>query len=417
MHIMRNMRENLPVRGIINGEGLTGMSDINRYDIIVVGAGPAGSMAAMSAASAGKRVCLLERKPKAGTPVRCGEGVGFKGLTLTLGPPRPEWIKSTLTRARMVSPSGIKVEIQNGAEGWILDRGRMDADLVTMAAENGAEFMPDTPVTSAEKLGNGLYKCICADKKASREFTSPCLILADGVESRLARGLGWNTTLKLSDIESGAFARVRSRDIEPDCCTFYTGSKAAPGGYVWIFPRGEGEANIGLGVIGTKCRPGLPKELLLNFIDTHFPKSKVTDLHCGGVPVARWVRPLVKGGVMLVGDAARQVNSINGAGIAYSLYAGKTAGTAAAKSIRKDGTCDHRVLMEYHRQWAKSFGKQVDRSFALKEFIMSADDSFLDNIAASLSKEDPNKISYLRVFTRAFASKPLLLLKAFKLFR
>jgi len=392
------------------------MSDINRYDIIVVGAGPAGSMAAMSAASAGKRVCLLERKPKAGTPVRCGEGVGFKGLTLSIEP-RPEWIKSTLTCARMVSPSGIEVDIKNGADGWILDRERMDADLVAMAVEQGADFMPNSPVTSAEMLQNGLYRCVCTNRKGVREFTAPCLILADGVESRLARGFGWNTALKLGDIESGAFARIKSKDIEPDCCTFFTGSRAAPGGYVWIFPRGEGEANVGLGVIGSKCQPGLPKELLLNFIDNRFPKARVSDLHCGGIPVARWVRPLVKGGVMLVGDAARQVNAINGAGIAYSLYAGKTAGAIAAKSIRGDGACDHRALMEYHRDWAKKFGKQLDRAFALKEFIMSANDSFLDKIAASLSKEDPNKISYLRVFTRAFASKPLLLLKAFKLFR
>ncbi|MCL2182759.1 MAG: NAD(P)/FAD-dependent oxidoreductase [Chitinispirillia bacterium] len=394
------------------------MSDAanNKYDIIVVGAGPAGSMAAMAAAEAGRRVCLLERKSKAGAPVRCGEGVGFKGLTLSVEP-RPEWIKSTLTRARMVSPSGINVEIKNGAEGWILDRERMDAGLAAMAAEKGAELIPNTPVTSAEKLPDGTYRCVSAETGDAREFTAPCLILADGVESRLARGFGWNTALKPGDIESGAFARVKSKDIEPDCCVFYTGSKAAPGGYVWIFPRGEGEANVGLGVIGSRCRPGLPKELLLSFIAGRFPNAEVTDLHCGGIPVARWTRPLVKEGVMLAGDAARQVNAINGAGIAYSLYAGKAAGAAAAKSIRPNGTCDHRTLTEYHRTWAKNYGKQLDRSYALKEFIMSANDAFLDRIAESLSKEDPAKISYLRVFMRAFASKPLLLLKAFKLFK
>ncbi|MDR3011830.1 MAG: NAD(P)/FAD-dependent oxidoreductase [Chitinispirillales bacterium] len=387
----------------------------NKYDIVVVGAGPAGSMAAMSAAAAGAKVCLLERKPVAGAPVRCGEGIGHKGLTLTLEP-RPEWIKAEITRARMVSPSGIEVGIGNPGKAWILDREKMDADLVQDAVKHGADYFPSTPVITAEKLPNGLYRCMAKNEKHP-EFIASCLILADGVESRLARNFGWNTALRPHDIETCAFARVRSADIKPDCCVFHTGSAAAPGGYVWIFPRSKGMANVGLGIIGSRCTPGLPKKLLLEFIARRFPDSEVTDVHCGGVPVGRWIRPLVKKGVMLVGDAARQVGAINGAGIAYSLYAGKTAGAIAAKSIRADGSANHRMLREYHKQWAKRFGKQQDRSFALKEFILSAGDRFLDDIAKSLSKEDPEKLNYLRVFTRTFASRPKLLWKAFWLFR
>jgi len=388
----------------------------NEYDIIVVGAGPAGSMAAMAAAAAGKRVCFLERKVKAGTPVRCGEGIGYMGLTRYIEP-RPEWIRATVTRGRMVSPSGLKVDIGSGGTGLILDRERMDADLVNMAIERGADFMPATPITYAEESPGGLYTCICEEGKSSYRFSAPCLILADGVESRLARCFGWNTALNLNDIETCAFARVKSKGIEADCCVFYLGSKVAPGGYVWIFPRGNGEANVGLGITGAKCSPGLPKKLLLDFLEREFPKAKVSGLHCGGVPVARWTRPLVKGGVMLIGDAARQVNAVTGGGIAFSLYAGKSAGTIAAKSIRGDGTCNRKALLEYQRQWAKKFGKQQDRSFALKRFLESTNDSFLDNVAKALLKEDPRKISYSRVFTKALASKPLLLLKALKLFR
>ncbi|MDR0330291.1 MAG: NAD(P)/FAD-dependent oxidoreductase [Chitinispirillales bacterium] len=390
---------------------------MNDYDIIVVGAGPAGAMAAMSAAEGGRRVCLIERKAKAGVPVRCGEGVGYRGLTLTLEP-RPEWIRATVTRARMVSPSGIAVDIGNVDKSWVLDRERMDADLVGMAVEKGAELIASTPIVSAEKTWSNRYRAVGVDGKGAEvEFTAGCLILADGVESRLARCFGWETALRPSDIETCAFARVKSDCIEPDCCVFYTGRAAAPGGYLWIFPRGGGEANVGLGVIGSRCRAGLPRELLLSFINRQFPGSKVTGLHCGGVPVGKWARPLVRGGVMLVGDAARQVNAINGAGLAYSLYAGKAAGAVAAKSFRSDGSVNHKALLEYQRAWAKNFGKQQERSFALKEFIMSADDAFLDKIAESLSKEDARKVNYLRVFMRAFASKPALLLKAFRLFK
>lgn len=385
---------------------------MKNYDIIVIGAGPAGAMAARAAAAAGKKTALLERKAQAGVPVRCGEGIGHKGLTLTLEP-RKEWIKSSVSRAVMVSPSGIKVEVGDVGQSWILDREKMDGDLVEEAVKAGAKFIPSTTVVWCEKRADGLYKCVSQDK----EFYGRILILADGVESRIARCFGWNTALNLKDIESGAFCRVYSRHIEQDCCYFYTGGEVAPGGYVWVFPRGEGEANVGLGVIGSKCKEGLPKELLVRFIERHFPKSRISDLHCGSVPVGRWVRPLVKEGVMLAGDAARQVNAINGAGIAYSLYAGKLAGETAAKAIVKDKAINYNKLLKYEKEWAKNFGRQQDRSYALKEFIMKTDDSFINKIAETLAKEDPKNISYLRVFTKTFASRPLLLLKAFKLFR
>ncbi|MDR2693680.1 MAG: NAD(P)/FAD-dependent oxidoreductase [Chitinispirillales bacterium] len=391
------------------------------YDIIVAGSGPAGACAAMSAASGGRRVLLLERKPVPGVPVRCGEGIGHQGLALSFEP-RPEWIKSTVTRARMLSPSGIGVEIGNVGKSYILDRERMDADLVKMAVEAGAEFRASSPAVWAGETSSGRYSVICSNNPNSptegqTEFEASCLILADGVESRLARYFGWDTALRLEDIETAAFARVEAAGIEGDCCTFYTGNSVAPGGYLWVFPRGAGAANVGLGVIGSRCRSGLPRKLLLDFIKRTYPGGRVTDLHCGGVPVAKWVRPLVRGAVMLVGDAARQVNAINGAGLAYSLYAGRLAGTVAAGAFRGDGNLCRKALLGYQREWAKVFGKQQERSFALKEFIMSADDAFLDRIADSLSKEPPGKLSYLRVFMRTFSSRPLLLLKAFKLFR
>jgi len=391
-------------------------ADNFNYDIIVVGSGPAGASAAMAAAAGGRRVLLLERKPVPGVPVRCGEGIGHQGLTLSLEP-RPEWIKSTVTRARMISPSGINVEIGNVDKSYIMDRERMDAGLVKTAVEAGAEFRASSPVVWAEETPSNQYKVICANSDRPTEFQAQCLILADGVESRLARCFGWDTALRLEDIETAAFARVEAAGIENDCCTFYTGSAVAPGGYLWVFPRGEGAANVGLGVIGSRCRSGLPKELLLDFINRAYPGARVTGLHCGGVPVARWVKPLVRGGVMLVGDAARQVNAINGAGIAYSLYAGRLAGSVAAGAFGGGGGLNRKALSGYQRKWAKEFGKQQERSFALKEFIMSADDAFLNKIADSLSKEPPGAVSYLRVFMRTFSSRPLLLFKAFKLFR
>jgi digeranylgeranylglycerophospholipid reductase len=263
-----------------------------------------------------------------------------------------------------------------------------------------------------EKTPEGTYLC----RWQGGEVASLCVILAEGVESRLARSLGWNTALSPVDIETCAFARVTSPLIEKESCVFYTGSTVAPGGYAWIFPRGRGDANVGLGMSGSYSTAGGARKYLLEFIDRELPGGRVRDLHCGGVPVGRWLRPLVKEGIMLVGDAARQVSCLSGAGIAYALYAGNLAGKVAAESI-VGGVIDYAKLRRYQREWKKNFGAQQDRSFTLKEFIRKTDDPFLNKIAASLSKEPPSRINYLRVFSRTFAGRPLLLLKAIRLFK
>ncbi|NLE00223.1 MAG: NAD(P)/FAD-dependent oxidoreductase, partial [Fibrobacter sp.] len=202
------------------------------YDIAVVGAGPAGSVAAMSAAKNGARVCLFERKETVGIPVRCGEGIGKRSLMDHIEA-KQSWIKNTTRKTIMVSPSGIRVEVGGDTESYILDREKMDFDLVQGAISAGVEFYPSTSIVSIKKVSQG-YECISSQKT----FQAKLVIIADGVESRLAKDLGWNTTLSLEDIETSAFARVVSPFIDKESCMFFTGTGVAPGGYAWIFPKG-----------------------------------------------------------------------------------------------------------------------------------------------------------------------------------
>jgi digeranylgeranylglycerophospholipid reductase len=312
----------------------------------------------------------------------------------------------------MVSPSGTRVSIGNIDESYILDRAKMDYDLAAEAAKAGATLLLSTPVIDVMRTTGGKYECRTPDKL----YVASSLIIADGVESRIARLLGWNTALSREDIETCAFCRIASPLIDQNACQFYTGSTVAPGGYAWIFPRGKGEANVGLGIIGTRSHSGAAREYLMKFLDRELPGSRYTNLHCGGVPVARYIRPLVRDAALLVGDAARQVNCISGAGIHYSLFAGKLAGTIAGQAVGSDGTVNYKTIQTYEPLWRKRYGRQQDRSYALKEFVMKTDDAFLDRVAASLAKEPPDKMNYMRVFARTFAKRPLLLLKAMKLF-
>lgn len=391
------------------------MDKNEKFDVVVVGSGPAGAMAARYAAKGGCRVALVERKEKVGIPVRCGEAVGLKGFSASIDI-EDKWILSHIKKIRMISPSGINVDLVNQAKigkNFVINREIMDNDLVQRAIKNGVEYFPSTPVLSIKAESSNLYKCISAKK----EFYASSAILADGVESRLARDLGWDTSLSMDDIESCAFCRVEHNSISNDTIEFHVGNKIAPGGFVWVFPRGEKSANVGLGILGSKSEGGKARELLHSFINEKFPDAVISDLHCGGAPVGKWLRPLVRDGVIIVGDAARQVNSLNGGGIAYALYAGRAAGETVAEA-KKNGNLDYRHLKKYQKRWAQYCGKQQMRSYALKTMLLKKNnDRFFDTVARSLRKEPPEALSYMRVFFRTFAKHPVILLKSFLLFR
>ena len=391
------------------------METNKKFDVIVVGAGPAGAMAAQHAAKGGCRVALVERKEKAGIPVRCGEAVGFKGFSTSIAI-EDKWILSRIKKIRMISPSGINVDLVNQAkigQNFVINREIMDNDLVQGAIKAGVEYFPSTPIISVKAESSTLYKCMSPEK----EFYASSVILADGIESRLARDLGWDTSLSMDDIESCAFCRVEHNSISGEIIEFHVGNKIAPGGFVWVFPRRKRIANVGLGILGSKSKGGKARELLYSFIHKKFPDAVIKNVHCGGAPVGKWLKPLVRGGVMVVGDAARQVNSLNGGGIAYALFAGRAAGETVAEA-KNNSNLDYQHLKKYQKRWAQYCGKQQLRSYSLKTMLLKKNnDRFFDTIARSLRKEPEEALSYMRVFFRTFSKHPVILLKTFFLFR
>jgi len=78
------------------------------------------------------------------------------------------------------------------------------------------------------------------------------VVEADGVESKVGRWAGIDTSLKLSDIETCAQFLVAGIDVDQNFCQFYLGNEIAPAGYIWIFPKGKNQANVGIGILGSK---------------------------------------------------------------------------------------------------------------------------------------------------------------------
>jgi digeranylgeranylglycerophospholipid reductase len=380
-----------------------------RYDVIVVGAGPAGSTAAWSAARLGAKVLVLDRRRELGVPVQCGEALN-EDILKELGiSPDPKWALNKTNAVKLVSPSGTEVRIAEkkltGKAGYILDRKIFDKYLATLAAKAGADFMVGALVTGLLMEDNKPMGVEGIGIGGRFEFFSDVIIAADGIGSRVARWAGIPTNLKLSDIESGVQFQMVGVDFEsPEMMEFYFGSKIAPGGYAWIFPKGDDIANVGLGVLGSRAeRPAI--EYLRAFVEKmpNLKKGKIIEINAGGVPVSGPLKKTVKSGLMVVGDAARQVNPLTGGGIDSAMRAGSIAGEVAAKAVREGDTSEKR-LAEYERRWRELMGRRLERYLKAKEVFVSLTDGDLDRLAKALSEVKFEGISLteiLRVLVRA----------------
>ncbi|MDD4748661.1 MAG: digeranylgeranylglycerophospholipid reductase [Methanosarcinaceae archaeon] len=361
----------------------------NRYDVIVVGAGPAGSIAAKTAAEKGLDVLLIEKRQEIGDPVRCAEGVGKEHLKKYIEIDK-HWICADLKGSRIYAPDGTMIEmaeeIAGGEVGYVLERKVFDRSLAESAAKAGAEVRVKTRATGL-LMEEGV---VCGAKlmHLGKEFEvrAEIVIGADGVESKIGRWAGIDTALKPIDIETCAQYLVAGLDIDPEFCQFYVGNEIAPGGYLWIFPKGEGKANVGIGILGSKTGKFKPRpvDYLNRFLEKHMPEGKIIEMVLGGVPVSGSIEKTSTNGLMLVGDAARQSDPITGGGILNAMEAGKIAGEAAFEAISAGDVSEEKLEEIYEKKWRATVGHEIDMSLVVKNCFIKLEDKELNSLAHSL---------------------------------
>ncbi len=157
----------------------------HKYDVIVVGAGPAGSTAARYAAAGGASVLMLEKDRDVGYPVRCGEAVSHEGVIQFIEPD-PKWIASTVTKFRLVAPNGKSVVPRLDGTGYVLERRIFDYELAKLAAKEGTEVVTKAYAYDLLKDDKGAavgVRALIKDVKV--DIRSSVVIAADGVESRV----------------------------------------------------------------------------------------------------------------------------------------------------------------------------------------------------------------------------------------
>ena len=344
--------------------------------MLVVGGGPAGLIAAREACAADSalEVLVLERDRAVGAPVRCGEGVGMKGVSEFLDPTNASWIARKITRVIFWAPDGTEVRVAEGDVGYILDRTRFEPALAADAGREGAEIRTGTEVVG---------------------------IARDGA--------GWlDTRVPSRDMESCAQYVVSGIAFDPDAIYLHFGDKIAPGGYAWVFPKSVGVANVGLGMVALQGEGRPAREWLHAYLDRYFPTGTRTGYTVGGVIVHTTVKRTVTDGLIICGDAAHMINPLSGGGIVTAMKAGRLAGRTAASALA-EGDVSAGRLQRYHNEWMALMGDDHERFYRIKEALNKFDDEFYNRLARTVNGIAPDKRTLGRVFAQALMQHPTLL--------
>jgi digeranylgeranylglycerophospholipid reductase len=344
------------------------------YDVIVVGAGPAGSTAALHAAENGASVLLLDKKREIGSPIQCA---GFlpdasEVQALLRNAKLPDTLKNypdscvlqRIDTQRIVPPN---CDIKEFAvKGTVLDRRKFDQFLAEQASRAGAELMIKTRVTKIEGTTvetSGVF--------GKYKIKAKTIIGADGPNSLVAKSKGFVFKPESKETSIAIEYQVRNVDIDSSALEMYFGKDLVPGGYAWIFPEGKDRANVGVGIRSGMAEKGISaKEYLNRFIQTHplagqkLKNGVIMNVIAGIIPVSGAPERTATENTLIVGDAAGQIFATNGGGIPPAMIAAKVAGETAAEFAA--GKCK---LEEYDRRWRAQFGEALETSVQARQLM------------------------------------------------
>ena len=319
------------------------------FDVLVVGAGPAGSCAARAAALGGARVLLVERRVQVGLPVQCAEFVPWQLAHQVPIPPR--CIAQTIQQMRTVLPDGSVVDKQ--AAGMVLDRSLWDKHLAVLARQAGVELR--TGWAAAEYDG---HEVLIRHGSHEAAIQAKVIVGADGPHSTVAGWVGQSQ----SGFVHGAEVEIALPGPREQTEIYF--DPLYRGGYGWLFPKGD-TANVGVAVnVQMGGQPGLALEHLLQRLG--LSRAAVVGTLGGAAPAGGPVTRLQVGNILLVGDAAGLAHPITGGGIAPAVISGQMAGKVAAQAVAGQGVA---ALERYPREWEATMGAALGQAVANRRYL------------------------------------------------
>jgi digeranylgeranylglycerophospholipid reductase len=305
----------------------------------------------------------------------------------------------------------LTAEMAGAETGYVIYRDIFDQNLARGAVNAGAELMLNTCAISLLKENDKAKGVNVKQFGKKFDIEADIVVGADGVESKVGIWAGIETALKPYDLETCAQYTLTNVEVDRAYCDFYLGNKIAPGGYVWVFPKEKDVASVGIGISASLSEPGKALKLLDKFIASHseLKKGEPFRFLAGAVPVAEPIES-VRDNVLLVGDAARQVDPITGGGLMASIEAGKIAGETIGMAIEKQ-RFDKKMLSRYEEKMKNTIYKKLKRNYVVKEIMLGFEDKTLNMLANSLKNYKFDELSTFSLVKALVSKHPSLLIK------
>ncbi|MCL5997746.1 MAG: NAD(P)/FAD-dependent oxidoreductase [Chloroflexi bacterium] len=379
------------------------------YDVLVIGAGPAGSIAARTAAQAGMSTLLIEKRQEIGSPVRCAEAVGRETVE-TFIPLNPKWIAAEIDMFSVSNPQGDCVVLPPIEKTLVLERKIFDRELAHSAADAGAEVVVKARAAGLCREPNGLVNVKLVVQGEPREVWARVVIGADGTESQSTRWAGLKPIPQMKNYYVAAQYLMTNVDVDPRICQYHVGWSLAPGGYGWVFPKGDRQANVGLVIWADPGATKTALQYLDDFIAPRFPNSSILAQVVGGIPVTNVLPQMVADGYMAVGDAAHQSDPLTAGGITNGMQGGTFAAQVAVDAIRH-GDTSASYLRKYEHMWDAAFGRSYRRLFRIRQAVIKVPEEKISQMIGQAARLDTRKMSLKDILAIVVRVQPQLLLE------